>query len=77
MSPFAGEGANLAMLDGVELALALLEHDDVEAALSAYEAGMLPRAAIAAQESATGLVTCFSPHAPRELVEFFTEAPVG
>jgi 2-polyprenyl-6-methoxyphenol hydroxylase-like FAD-dependent oxidoreductase len=77
MSPFAGEGANLAMLDGVELALALLEHNDVEAALAAYETGMFPRAASAAEDSATGLVTCFSPHAPRELVEFFTHAPVG
>jgi 2-polyprenyl-6-methoxyphenol hydroxylase-like FAD-dependent oxidoreductase len=77
MSPFAGEGANVAMLDGAELALALLEHDDVEAALTAYEAGMFPRAATAAEDSATGLVTLFSPHAPRELVEFFTATPVG
>jgi 2-polyprenyl-6-methoxyphenol hydroxylase-like FAD-dependent oxidoreductase len=77
MSPFAGEGANVAMLDAVELALALLEHNDVEAALTAYEACMFPRAAEAAEDSATGLVTCFSPHSPRELVEFFTEMPVG
>jgi 2-polyprenyl-6-methoxyphenol hydroxylase-like FAD-dependent oxidoreductase len=77
MSPFAGEGANVAMLDGAELALALLEHDDVEAALSAYEAGMFPRAAAAAEDSATGLGTIFSPDAPRELVEFFTAMPVS
>lgn len=78
MSPFAGEGANLAMLDGVELAMALLKHDgDVEEALTDYETAMFPRAAVAAEESAAGLTTCFSPHAPRELVAFFTEMPVG
>jgi 2-polyprenyl-6-methoxyphenol hydroxylase-like FAD-dependent oxidoreductase len=77
MSPFAGEGANLAMLDGVELAMALLGHNDVEAALTAYETGMFPRAAIAAEQSAAGLGLCFSPHAPREMVEFFTEMTVG
>jgi 2-polyprenyl-6-methoxyphenol hydroxylase-like FAD-dependent oxidoreductase len=77
MSPFAGEGANVAMLDGAELALALLEHDDVEAALTDYEAGMFPRAAAAAEDSATGLGTLFSPDAPRELVEFFTAMPVS
>ncbi|MBA3905558.1 MAG: FAD-dependent monooxygenase, partial [Pseudonocardiales bacterium] len=77
MSPFAGAGANLAMLDGVELAMALLKHGDVEAALTAYETGMFPRAAAAAEGSAMGQSLCFGPHAPRELVEFFTQMPVG
>lgn len=72
MSPFAGEGANAAMLDGCELALALVEHgDDVEAALDRYETAMFPRAAEAARRTARGLDLCFADDSPRGLVEFF------
>jgi 2-polyprenyl-6-methoxyphenol hydroxylase-like FAD-dependent oxidoreductase len=73
MSPFAGEGANLALQDGAELALALLEHpDDVETALALYEKAMFPRAEAAATGSAAGLDMIFSPDAPREVVGFFS-----
>jgi 2-polyprenyl-6-methoxyphenol hydroxylase-like FAD-dependent oxidoreductase len=73
MSPFAGEGANAAMLDAAELALALLEHgDDLDSALSQYEAGMFPRAAGAAAQSERGLDLIFAADAPRGLVEFFS-----
>jgi 2-polyprenyl-6-methoxyphenol hydroxylase-like FAD-dependent oxidoreductase len=69
MSPFAGEGANLAMQDGTELALALVAHgDDIEAALAQYEAALFPRSAAAAAESARGLKLCFNDEAPRGLV---------
>jgi 2-polyprenyl-6-methoxyphenol hydroxylase-like FAD-dependent oxidoreductase len=72
MSPFAGEGANLAMLDATELGLALVEHGaDLEAALARYEAAMFPRSAAAAMESAVGLEMCFAADAPRGLVAFF------
>jgi 2-polyprenyl-6-methoxyphenol hydroxylase-like FAD-dependent oxidoreductase len=72
MAPFAGEGANAAMLDGCELALALIEHgDDVEAALREYETVMFPRSADAARQSARGLDLCFADDAPRGMVEFF------
>jgi 2-polyprenyl-6-methoxyphenol hydroxylase-like FAD-dependent oxidoreductase len=72
MSPFAGEGANLAMLDATELALAIVSHDgDVESALSQYEAAMFPRSMAAAARSAAGLEICFAADAPREMVNRF------
>ncbi|WP_033294215.1 FAD-dependent oxidoreductase [Amycolatopsis jejuensis] len=72
MSPFAGEGANLAMIDGAELGLALVRNPgDVEKALAEYEAAMFPRSAKAAADSALSLDTCFSPDAPRGLLELF------
>lgn len=72
MSPFAGEGANLAMLDATELALALVAHgDNIETALARYEAAMFPRAAAAAEGSAQGLDMCFAADAPRAMVDFF------
>jgi 2-polyprenyl-6-methoxyphenol hydroxylase-like FAD-dependent oxidoreductase len=74
MSPYAGEGANLAMQDAAELALALVEHgSDTEAALARYEAAMFPRAEAAAGMSAQGLEMCFATDAPRAIVDFFTQ----
>jgi 2-polyprenyl-6-methoxyphenol hydroxylase-like FAD-dependent oxidoreductase len=72
MSPFAGEGANLAMLEAAELALALAGHDDVESALSAYETKLFPRAEEAARESAENLEDSFRPDAPAAVVEQMT-----
>ena len=72
MSPFAGEGANLAMYDGALLALAIAEHrGDVEAALAAYEAELFPRAEEAAAESAQSLDVIFAEDSPAGLVEMF------
>jgi 2-polyprenyl-6-methoxyphenol hydroxylase-like FAD-dependent oxidoreductase len=72
MPPYAGEGANLAMLDGAELALSLIEHpDDFESALTRYETAMFPRAREAAEMSAQGLEMCFNTEAPRDMVAFF------
>jgi 2-polyprenyl-6-methoxyphenol hydroxylase-like FAD-dependent oxidoreductase len=69
MSPFAGEGANLAMLDATELALALVATpDDVEGALVRYETAMFPRSAAAAAVSAENLELCFRDDAPGGLV---------
>ncbi|MFE9561394.1 FAD-dependent oxidoreductase [Streptomyces sp. NPDC006487] len=70
MSPFAGEGANLAMLDGAELAAALVARPgDREGALAVYEEAMFPRSEAAAAESADSLDLCFGAGAPRTLVE--------
>jgi 2-polyprenyl-6-methoxyphenol hydroxylase-like FAD-dependent oxidoreductase len=78
MSPFAGEGANLAMQDGAELAAALLAHPgQVEAAFAAYEAPMFIRSARAAAHSAAGLEMCLSPTAPSELTDFFLTHVAG
>jgi 2-polyprenyl-6-methoxyphenol hydroxylase-like FAD-dependent oxidoreductase len=72
MSPFAGEGANLAMIDGADLAKAIIEHpDDIESAFAVYEATMFPRAREAAAESAANLDIAFEPDSPRRMLEFF------
>jgi 2-polyprenyl-6-methoxyphenol hydroxylase-like FAD-dependent oxidoreductase len=72
MSPYAGEGANLAMLDAAELALAIAEHgNDMETALRQYETAMFPRSTAAAKKSAQGLEMCFAADSPTGLVHFF------
>ncbi|WP_067462144.1 FAD-dependent oxidoreductase [Actinomadura macra] len=73
MSPFAGEGANLAMLDGAELGLAVAGHPgDVEAALAAYEKALFPRSEISATESAASLEQMFGPDPVTRLVDMFS-----
>ena len=72
MSPFAGEGANLAMFDGAELANALAGNpDDVEAALAVYERDLFPRSTEAAQTSARNLDLFFDHTAPFGVAEAF------
>lgn len=72
MSPFAGEGANLAMFDGVELARAIIEHTgDVEAALDRYETDLFPRSEASAAETIESQEMIFAPDAPKGLLEMF------
>ncbi|WP_332879342.1 FAD-dependent oxidoreductase [Massilia sp. S19_KUP03_FR1] len=71
----SGEGANLAMYDGAELAMAIVAHPgDLEAALAAYERALFPRAANAADGARDIFDRCFGPDAPRSLIEMFTGA---
>ena len=73
MSPFAGEGANLAMLDGVELAEAILAHqDDLETAFASYETAAIPRSIAAATESASNIIISFRPDAPQGMLDLMT-----
>ena len=74
MSPFAGEGANLAMLDAAELAEALLTHqDDVETALTSYEAALFPRSAANAAESNSNLSISFRSDAPQGMLDLMAQ----
>ncbi|KAA0929029.1 FAD-dependent oxidoreductase [Streptomyces apricus] len=71
MSPFAGEGANLALYDAADLAEKLVEQPDVEAALAAYEERLFPRSGDAAGRSAKNLEVFFGREAPRSVVALF------
>ncbi|MFE1174926.1 FAD-dependent oxidoreductase [Streptomyces sp. NPDC058773] len=70
MPPLFGGGAGLAMLDGGELARVLAGGGDPDAAVRAYEAAMLPRAARAAEYAAHALVRAFAPDAPDGALRF-------
>ncbi|MFE3542795.1 FAD-dependent oxidoreductase [Nocardia sp. NPDC059177] len=74
MSPFAGEGANLAMYDSADLASKLVEQRDTEEALTAYEQRLFPRSGDAAARSAKNLETYFGPQAPQSVVALFSHS---
>jgi 2-polyprenyl-6-methoxyphenol hydroxylase-like FAD-dependent oxidoreductase len=74
MSPFAGEGANLALQDGAELAMAIAAHSaDTERAIEVYEQAMFPRSEASAKASADNLVVAFRPDAPQGMLDLMAQ----
>jgi 2-polyprenyl-6-methoxyphenol hydroxylase-like FAD-dependent oxidoreductase len=69
----SGEGANLAMYDGAELAKAIAANPgNVEAALLAYETELFPRSAAEAPEADRMQEVLFGHNSPQSLIDFFT-----
>lgn len=74
LMPPVGEGANLAMLDGAELALALAARpDDPDGAVRAYETAMFERGATAARVSADILATLLSAAGARGMLRMLAD----
>lgn len=72
LMPPVGEGANMALLDGALLALALAAHpDDYPTAVKEYEREMFERTSTAARMSADMQELLMSPDASRRMLEFF------
>jgi len=73
MPPFAGEGANMAMLDALELSECLFsdEYSSVPEAISGYEIKMWKRAANAAKKSLENGEKMHAKNALNKMVEFF------
>ncbi len=72
LMPPVGEGANMALLDGALLALALTAHpDDFPVAVKEYEREMFDRTSAAARMSARMQEMLTSPDASRRVLEFF------
>jgi NAD(P)-dependent dehydrogenase (short-subunit alcohol dehydrogenase family) len=71
----AAEGAAVALTarSGAQLAEAVAARpDDVEAALTAYEQALFPRAAADATEAARDFDLCFGENTPRSLIDLLT-----
>jgi 2-polyprenyl-6-methoxyphenol hydroxylase-like FAD-dependent oxidoreductase len=72
LMPPVGEGANMALLDGALLGLALAAHpDDFAAAVKEYESEMFERTGAAARMSAKMQELLMSPDAAQRLLAFF------
>ncbi len=86
MSPFAGAGANLALLDGLELGLALVglqekgalgQGDAVAAAVKAFEESMCAMAGRVAARANANLEGFVGPGTPQAAIKRFGELAAG
>ncbi|MGW6062981.1 FAD-dependent oxidoreductase [Streptomyces sp. NPDC055189] len=73
MSPFSGMGANLAMLDGADLARALIDNPTIDQAITAYEKTLMPRSIEAAEGAAEGIDSAFAPDSAMQALAHMTQ----
>ncbi|OXM82775.1 FAD-dependent oxidoreductase [Paenibacillus rigui] len=73
MSPFAGEGVNLAMQDAMELAFALIQNHDFAQAIETYEEKMYHYSSEKARETYDNLKLCFSDDAASKLADLMNQ----
>ncbi|MEV6393475.1 NAD(P)/FAD-dependent oxidoreductase [Streptomyces sp. NPDC051907] len=73
MSPFSGMGANLAMLDGADLAQALIDNATIDQAVTAYEKILLPRSVEAAEGAAEAIDDAFNPDGAAQVLAHMTQ----
>jgi len=77
MSPFAGEGANLALIDGVDLGQAIVKvvknGEKLASTQKAFEEAMLARSQEAAFKSAMSLQYMIAEDTPRSAMALFAE----
>ncbi|EFC84803.1 NAD(P)/FAD-dependent oxidoreductase [Parafrankia sp. EUN1f] len=72
LMPPVGQGANMALLDGAQLGLALAAHPgDLPAAVEEYEREMFARTSAAARRSAAVQEMLTAPDASRRMLAFF------
>lgn len=71
MSPFAGEGVNMAFYDAYLLAKALKENNNLQDALKEYEASMYEASEQSASESQANLEEMFGDDAAQKFGDFF------
>jgi 2-polyprenyl-6-methoxyphenol hydroxylase-like FAD-dependent oxidoreductase len=78
LMPPSGDGANLAMFDGAELAKAIAAHpDDIEAALTAYEEALFLRSEPFYADAHEMLDLCLGDRAPFGLIDLINGGPQG
>lgn len=73
MSPFAGEGVNMALYDAYLLAEAIKNNTDLQSALDEYETNMYATSEQSASESQSNLEEMFSDNAAQKFGDFFNQ----